>query len=73
MNDGEEMLIDVLVSGTERQEQIVDDALEAYSKHTGVVRVATRDDLIWLKEQRNSKIDQADIEVLKDDKNESNG
>ena len=46
----------------------MEDALEAYSKHTGTVRVAKKEDLIWLKRQRNSRIDQADIEILKNEK-----
>lgn len=65
--DAEEMVIDVLVARTERHNQIVDEALEAYSKHTGVVRVAKKEDLIWLKGQRNSPIDQADIETLRNE------
>jgi hypothetical protein len=59
--------IDILVPGSDRQDQIIDEALEAYSKQTGNVRVAKKDDLIWLKEQRNSTIDKDDIEVLKNE------
>jgi predicted nucleotidyltransferase len=65
VRDEEEMIIDVLVGNNERHAKIIDEALEAYSKGTGVVRVATKDDLIWLKAQRGSTIDQADIEALR--------
>lgn len=65
--DGDEMIINILVSGSERHDQIIDEALVAFSKHTGSVRVAKKEDLIWLKRQRNSPIDQADIEILKND------
>ena len=67
IEDGDEMIIDILVSGSERHDQIIDEALTAYSKHTGSVRVAKKEDLIWLKRQRNSPIDQADIEILEND------
>ena len=66
--DGDdEMIIDVLVSGNDKHDKIIDEALDAYSAHTGTVRVARREDLIWLKEQRNSSIDRADIEALRKD------
>jgi hypothetical protein len=66
--DGDEMIIDIMVSENDRHDQVIEDALEAYSEHTGMVRVARREDLIWLKSQRNSPIDQADIEILKNEK-----
>ncbi|MEN7972206.1 MAG: nucleotidyltransferase [Verrucomicrobiota bacterium] len=66
IEDGDEMVVDILVSGCERHDRIIDEALEAYSKHTGRVFVAKREDLIWMKEQRNSPLDKADIEILKD-------
>ncbi len=67
IDDGDEMVVDILVSGCERHDRIIDEALEAFSKHTGVVFVAKKSDLIWLKEQRNSPLDKADIEALKHD------
>lgn len=70
IDEGDEMVVDVLVSGCERHDQIIDEALEAYSKHTGLVFVAKKNDLIWLKEQRNSPLDKADIEILKRKNNE---
>ncbi len=65
--DLDEMIIDVLIAGDERHEQIIANAQLAESPGTGVVKVATKMDLIWLKEQRNSKQDQADIERLRDE------
>ena len=70
IDDGDEMVVDILVSGCERHDRIIDEALEAYSKHTGSVFVANRNDLIWLKEQRNSSLDKADIEMLKHEADE---
>jgi hypothetical protein len=63
-NEADEMIIDVLISCDERHDAIIQNALEAYSEGTGVVRVATRDDLVWLKSQRGSAIDQVDIQNL---------
>ena len=65
--DGDEMIIDIMVSGSERHDRVIDEALEAFSKETGIVRVAQKDDLIWLKSQRNSAIDKADIETLQNE------
>jgi hypothetical protein len=67
VEDDDEMIIDVLMGTTPRHKQIIENALEAHSKGTGVVRVATKDDLIWLKSQRNSALDRADIEHLERD------
>lgn len=69
ITDGDEMIIDILVSNNDRCNQIIEEALIAHSKHTGSVRIAKKQDLIWLKSQRNSPIDQADIETLKNDPN----
>ncbi len=65
--DGDDMIIDILIAEDDKHNRIIDDALEAFSKETGVVRVADKEDLIWLKEQRNSKLDQADIDKLKNE------
>jgi hypothetical protein len=59
--------IDILVSGSDEHDRIIEEALEAHSEHTGTVRVAKKEDLIWLKCQRNSPLDQADIATLKDE------
>ncbi len=65
IDESDEMVVDILVAGCERHDQIINEALKAYSKHTGSVFVAKKEDLIWLKEQRNSPLDKADIEILK--------
>jgi len=67
VEDLDEMLVDVLVAGDDRHEQIIANALEAESEATGLVRVATKSDLIWLKRKRNSKQYQADIARLEDE------
>lgn len=67
IEDEDEMIIDILVAGTRRQEDVIDQALEAESEESGIVKVATKGDLIWLKSIRNSPIDQADIETLKNE------
>lgn len=67
VEDGDEMIIDVLTGTTHRHAEIIENALEAHSKRTGIVRVATKEDLIWLKSQRNSALDKADIEHLEND------
>ena len=67
VEDKDEMIIDILVAGDERHLKIIADALEAESEGTGTVRVASKSDLIWLKRQRNSKQDQADIENLENE------
>jgi predicted nucleotidyltransferase len=67
VEDLDEMIVDVLVAGDDRHEEIIAKALEAESKGTGVVRVASKSDLIWLKRQRNSKQDQADIARLENE------
>ena len=70
VEDGDEMIIDVLIGTTSRHRQIIENALEAQSKGTGSVRVASKEDLIWLKSQRNSALDRADIECLENDESE---
>ena len=65
---GEDLLvIDILVGEDKKHLEIIDNALEAKSDQS-VVRVARKNDLIWLKTLRNSKQDQVDIERLSDDK-----
>ncbi len=67
VEDTDNMIIDVLVAGDDRHEQIIANAIEAESEGAGVVRVAEKADLIWLKRERNSKQDQADIARLSDE------
>lgn len=63
----DEMIVDVLVAGDDRHRQIIANACDAEAEGTGVIRVAAKADLIWLKRRRNSKQDQADIERLENE------
>ncbi len=65
--DGDEMLVDILVSGSKRHDEVIENAIIAESSEVRV-SLARKDDLIWLKSFRNSLQDQADIEGLKDEK-----
>ena len=47
--------------------EIIKNALIAQGEH-GITHVAEKSDIIWLKRQRNSLQDQADIERLEDEK-----
>lgn len=60
------MMIDLLVAKDEEVERIVQNAVKAESSE-GIVMLADKKDLIWLKKLRDSKQDQADIERLEDD------
>lgn len=66
-DEGDEMLIDILVAKSEEVRSIIGNAAEAKSAE-GRVMVANKRDLIWLKRTRDSRQDQADIEKLEDDK-----
>ncbi|MDO9565454.1 MAG: hypothetical protein Q7J15_01725 [Candidatus Desulfaltia sp.] len=57
------MIIDILVAGNKKHIEIIENALIAHGEH-GIARVAEKSDIIWLKRQRNSLQDQADIERL---------
>ena len=61
----EHMIIDLLVAGNREHLEIIQNALIAQGEH-GIAHVAEKTDIIWLKKQRNSLQDQADIERLKD-------
>jgi len=61
----------VLTANEKRFKQIIKNALEAESEQ-GIVRVATKKDLIWMKKQRDSDQDKVDIKKLEDNKNEEN-
>ncbi len=61
----DQMIIDVLVAGDKKHLEIIENALIAQGEH-GIARVADKADIIWLKRQRNSLQDQADIERLED-------
>ena len=69
--DVEELIVvDLLLGHEDRHGQIINRSLVDESR-AGTVRVATKEDLILMKELRNSKQDQADIEKLtvSDDEN----
>ncbi len=66
-DEEDEMLIDLLVAKDEEARRIIPNAVAAESEE-GRVMLANKRDLVWLKKRRDSKQDQADIEVLEDDK-----
>jgi hypothetical protein len=61
------LTVDLLVGNEERHRRIVDGALIEDTEF-GKVRIATREDLIWMKRLRSSQQDLADIEQLRNDK-----
>ena len=61
--DNDLMIIDILIAGDQTLLEIIANAIEARSDY-GVALVARKADIIWLKKQRNSLQDQADIERL---------
>ena len=61
--DNDLMIIDILIAGDQTLLEIIANAIEARSEY-GVALVARKADIIWLKKQRNSLQDQADIERL---------
>jgi hypothetical protein len=61
----DELMIDILVANTEEHFRIIRDADIAESAK-GVVPVAAKRDIIWLKRSRNSDQDRVDISELED-------
>ena len=61
--DEEHMIVDILIAGDQALREITANAIEARSEY-GVARIGRKNDIIWLKKQRNSLQDQADIERL---------
>jgi predicted nucleotidyltransferase len=59
----ESMTIDILEGKERRFEEIIQNAIKEDTKY-GKVCVASKDDLIWMKQIRNSQQDIADIEAL---------
>ena len=59
----DELMIDILVANTDEHLRIIGDADLAESA-AGMVAVATKDDIIWLKRSRNSEQDRVDISEL---------
>lgn len=64
--EGEHMIIDALVPALDIAQKIIYNSVIAESEN-GKVRIASKQDIIWLKSFRNSKQDQADIESLQND------
>jgi hypothetical protein len=60
------MIIDLLIAGNEEHSAIIENAVIAQGEH-GIARVANKSDIIWLKRQRNSIQDLADIERLENE------
>ena len=62
------MVVDVLVGHEQRHREIIERVIVEESE-AGPVPIARKDDLIWLKQLRNSDQDQVDIKRLTDDEN----
>ncbi|MCG8603690.1 nucleotidyltransferase family protein [bacterium] len=60
-------LIDILVGKEDGHREIVENASSAESED-GEIKVARREDLIWLKEKRDSEQDKLDIRRLRGEK-----
>jgi len=60
------MVVDVLVGHEQRHRDIIEQTVVEESE-AGPVPIARKDDLIWLKQLRNSDQDQVDIRRLSDD------
>jgi hypothetical protein len=71
IEEEEHLQIDVLTANEKRSRQVIENALEAESEQ-GIIRVARKEDLIWMKQQRNSDQDKVDIKKLRDNENEKN-
>ncbi len=66
--EGEDSLtIDLLLDNEEKHKEIIKNAIVEETEY-GLIRIASREDLIWMKRLRNSKQDIADIEALENDK-----
>ena len=63
--------LDVLTANKNRAQQIIKNSLQAESVY-GTVQVASKEDLIWMKRQRDSDQDRVDIKRLEDNGNEKN-
>ncbi|MCD4848244.1 MAG: nucleotidyl transferase AbiEii/AbiGii toxin family protein [Candidatus Aegiribacteria sp.] len=69
--ENDHLQLDVLTANSERTQQIIRNTLDAESEY-GTVRVASIEDLIWMKRKRNSDQDQVDIRMLEKGKSETN-
>jgi len=57
------------LANEEKQRAIIRGAIEEKTEQFGVVRIAWKSDVIWMKQKRNSKQDIADIEALQNEQN----
>ncbi len=64
--ENDHMIIDLLIAGNKEHSAIIGNAVIAQGEH-GIAHVADKSDIIWLKRQRNSIQDQADIERLENE------
>jgi hypothetical protein len=64
--ENDQMIIDLLVAGDKKHLEIIENALIAEGQ-LGTANIACKADIIWLKRQRNSLQDQADIERLENE------
>ncbi|MEX1233190.1 MAG: nucleotidyl transferase AbiEii/AbiGii toxin family protein [Planctomycetaceae bacterium] len=62
------LLVDVVAGHESRHHEIIDRVVVDESR-SGPVRIARKEDIIWLKRFRNSDQDQVDIKRLSDDEN----
>lgn len=65
LEDEDEMLIDLLTGSSRHIKKIIEEAMVAQSSE-GIVRVVKKEDLVYLKQIRNSSQDRVDIEKLED-------
>lgn len=70
-DDQDLIVIDLLLGYEERHAAIIDRSVVDESP-AGKIRLATRDDLVWMKKIRGSKQDEADIEQLEASDGEPN-
>ena len=66
VDDPEELIIVDLLIGNEEIHSRIIERSQSDESAAGKVMLANRDDLIWMKRQRGSKQDEADIEKLED-------
>ena len=70
--EGEDhLIVDILTSTEQRYKDIIKNSIEEKTENC-FVRLAVKDDIIWLKQQRGSDQDKVDIKRLRDDKNRKN-
>ncbi len=62
----EHITVDILVGNDDSHRAVIAAAVSAESDE-GLIQVANRKDMIWMKQSRNSDQDQVDIARLKDD------